>query len=225
MNLVSPTDVVDLVTKYTEEHREDVVIEGTPEDELNNLLEQTPPVPNPEAAANKLITCINVLYDSLLPCLVATPLVYMSDSEWKLHSHSDFRATKRKELKEMEGILSNNLFTQPVAEVLPKLLDDFDRIFSEVLDVRVPAMPSMYLTENYYDLKPMPEIAAELKEKLAIGKKYGEVSSRVKQLVRVLLQWFLYCPVGRPQVYASDSEWTLVNERVLRKEFRGRLLK
>ena len=45
------------------------------------------------------------MHNSLVPQLVATPLVYLGDSKWKMQSHAGFRKVKRKQLEDMIDIL------------------------------------------------------------------------------------------------------------------------
>jgi len=196
-----------------------VVVESNPFEEIDNALLRVPDVPSFEKAAEKSLVLIDVLHRYLIPCLMATPLVYMSDEKWDFHNHAEFRAAQRKELEDLRDTLSANLGGENLKTILPNILDRLESVFLEVLKVRLPAMPSIYLTENFYDTVPVKEAFGELTEKVQRNKRL-DIRTRVYTLSQLLIQFLLYCPVGRPQIYVNDTEWKLESERTIRASLR-----
>jgi len=203
------------------------VIEGTSYEEIEDALNKVKLLADDKEAIEKFLSLVDVLHQSLIPCLIATPFVYLSDEKWKLHSHPEFRAAKRKQLKKLEEEINAAAHAPPeydTRERIKELVDEFESILIELFHVRIPAMPNMYITENYYDLIAVSEVCTSLCEKIESVKKY-EVQSRLYHYTKVMLEWFFLCPVGRPVVYVSDEDWSTVSESSLRINYRAQLLK
>jgi len=232
--MISPLDVAEVIaaseTMEEEERLKDnpntqgVVAEGSPFEEIDNTLHKVPDVPTIEKAVERAVVLVDVLNKYLTPCLMATPLVYMSDESWDFHNHAEFRAAKRKELADLQDALKANLFSENMPVLLPTMLDTLDSVFLDVLKVRLPAMPNIYLTENFYDSVPVKEAFGELVEKIGKNKKM-DVRTRVYGLSQIFIQFLLLCPMGRPQVYINDTEWKLEGEKVIRASLRELIMK
>eukprot|EP00026_Physarum_polycephalum_P015436 Phypoly_transcript_16117.p1 GENE.Phypoly_transcript_16117~~Phypoly_transcript_16117.p1 ORF type:complete len:235 (+),score=18.88 Phypoly_transcript_16117:75-779(+) len=165
----------------------------------------------------KLHNLMQVLHNSLVPHLVATPLVYLGGDKWKLQSHSNFRAQKRKQLEHMIDVVKTKREVD-----YAKLLDEFESIMVEVFKVRLPAMIEYYANDTSYQRIPVLKVTEELCSKIEAAKHLA-LTERVSELANILTQWFTYCPVGRPHVYLSDDHWTLISERELRKYYRQQI--
>jgi len=204
-----------------------ITVEGSPYDEIENTLKQVKIIRDDKESRERFLTLVHVLYQSLVPCPVATPLVYLSDESWKLSDYAEFRSSKRKQLKTLEEALKGAIDAASqydTRERIAELVEEFETVLKEVLHVRIPAMPNLYITENYYDMISISEACNNLCGKLATVKKY-EVKSRIHEMTKVMLEWFLLCPVGRPVIYASDTEWTTITESSLRASYRAELVK
>jgi len=210
----TPEQVVDVLTSIVGNDDDD---EGTPEKEVAKALKKIPAITSPSGLVNRFLLLVDVVHQSLIPCLIATPYVYLSETDWSFHSHADFRAEKRKQLKELEEkIRSAN------TNELPELIDKFEGILADIFRIRIPAMPNYYITENYYDTVGASEIAEELIKTMTEARVF-DAKTRLQNITKVLMRWFLLCPVGRPQIYVSDTEWTTSNEKDLRAEYREKL--
>lgn len=214
----SPESVVDAFSTILADDEE----EGSPEAEVEKALRKVPPITSPEGLVKRFLTLVEVVHDSLVPCLIATPFVYPSEAEWTLTSHSDFRAERRKQLKAISSTLQNKGPSIGSEEILA-LIDTFEGILGDIFRVRIPAMPNYYITENFYDTVGASEIAEELIKTFTEAKVF-DAKTRLQGLTKVLVRWFLLCPVGRPQVYVSDEGWTTANEKDIRHDFRKKLL-
>jgi len=249
--MVSPLDVVEVVAKnmeYDNKDEEEEIEFLTPFEEIDSYLNKTPDVPTLEKAVERTTLLVDVLRNYLVPCLMATPLVYLSDDSWEFHDHKVFRAARRKELDDLNESLRANAIssdvpramvdklheiigsdskgrqnTENIATLLPSIIEGLEKVFLEVLKVRLPAMPSLYLTDNFFDTIPVKEAYEELINKLEKNRKL-DARSRVYALSQIFLQFLLLCPVGRPQIYASDTEWKLVNEKEYRASLRQMIL-
>jgi len=196
--------------------------EGSPQAEVDAVLRKLPAITSPAGIISRSISLVEVLHESLVPCLIATPYVYLSESEWTLSNHTEFRAAKRKQLNEILTVLKS----EGVAvseEKLKSLIDNFEGILRDVFKVRIPLMPNLYITENFYETVGASEVAEEFSHEMA-DLRIFDSKTRLQGLTKVLMKWFLLCPVGRPQIYVSDTEWTTSNEKDLRTEYRTRLI-
>jgi len=169
------------------------------------------------AAATKFLVLVQELHKSLIPCLVATPFVYLGNS-WMLYNHADFKMQKRKAL---EKILNEH---NSGSQDFFKMLDEFELILIDVLKVRFPAMPELYENDEEYFRISAKQASEDLIDRTKTGK-ILTFRSRVRELGNILVQWFTYCPVGRPLVYVSDVSWELVSENSLRATYRKVILR
>jgi len=231
--IVTPLDVAEVIAQSqamdedeakSQPNAQGVVVEGTPYDEIEHAIHRVPDVPTIDKAVERTAVLVDVLHKYLIPCLVATPLVYMSDESWEFHNHAEFRSSRRKELQDLTAALKANAVSENIPVLLPTMLDTLEKVFLDVLKVRLPAMPNIYLTENFYDSIPVKEGYGELVEKIMKNKKM-DVRTRVYGLSQILVQFLLLCPMGRPQVYINDTEWKLESERVIRAQLRELILK
>jgi len=226
--LPTPIDVADFFAKNVdtevqdESQRADPTV-YTPYQELAKVLKRVGPISTTDAAADKLLTMIQVVNRSLVPALIMTPYVYITATDWVLKSHATFRSSQRKELKELEDILKANLSSTDRKTIATDVLNRFELVLINIFNVRIPAMPSFYLTENFYDTISVGDACEDLILKINQCKKY-DLRERTRNLTKVLIQWFLYCPIGRPQVYANDEGWATVSEKELRSQFRDDIL-
>jgi len=186
----------------------------TPRDEVIDLPDNI--CLNDDASGPALLNLLQVMHNSLVPQLVATPLVYIGTS-WKLQSHSKFRARKRKELEAMIDLVKTKKDVD-----YSKIIQDFQNILLEVFQVRLPAMPDYYANDNSFVRLPVQKVSSELCNKIHAARKL-EFKDNVNALATILIQWYTYCPVGRPHVYLSDDHWTMVSERELRKYYRQQI--
>jgi len=221
--IVSPIDVVEAVAKAMDDDPKDPGVVLTPYEEIDNALNKVPDVPTLEKAVEKTVILVDVLHKYLVPCLMATPLVYLSDDSWEFHDHKVFRAARRKELDDLADSLKANLFSENLPTLLPTMLEGLEQVFREVLKVRLPAMPNIYLTENFFDTLPVKEAYDEIIAKLNKNKK-TDARTRAFGLSQIFVQFLLLSPVGRPQLYVSDTEWKLISEKDLRAELRRKIL-
>jgi len=164
-------------------------------------------------AERKLLTLVRVLFKSLIPCLVATPLVYLNDQAWLLSSHSVFRSTKRTKLERLMKSLNS------VSKDSLRILADFEQILLEVLSIRIPAMLEFYEQDQDRRRVAVKVVCHELCTRVKDGKSLA-FRARVRNLGNVLLRWFTYQPVGRPHLYLSDADWELIPEKNLRASYR-----
>jgi len=245
--MVSPLEVVEQIAKNMGEDEEEQDEEFiTPYQEIEAAIQKVPDVPTHEAAVEKTVLLVEVLQKYLTPCLMATPLVYLSDDSWEFYDHKAFRAARRKELADIAESLKTNLLlgdaasssvvntikgafgtsqsTENLPTLLPSIVEGLENVFLEVLKVRLPAMPSLYLTENFFDTIPVKEAYEELITKLQKNRKM-DIRTRVYGLGQIFVQFLLLCPIGRPQLYANDSEWKLVSEKDLRAELRSMIFR
>jgi len=169
------------------------------------------------AAAAKFLVIIQELIKSLVPCLMGTPFVYFGDS-WLLHNHADFRMHKRKALEKILNELNGG------SQDFFRLLDEFEAVLIEVLVVRYPAMPDVYESDDEYLLISSKQAFDDLVDRTKTGK-ILTFRSRVRELGNILVQYFTYCPVGRPYVYVSDLSWTLASDKELRSSYRKAILR
>eukprot|EP00026_Physarum_polycephalum_P013594 Phypoly_transcript_14011.p1 GENE.Phypoly_transcript_14011~~Phypoly_transcript_14011.p1 ORF type:complete len:248 (+),score=43.30 Phypoly_transcript_14011:28-744(+) len=221
-----------------EEEKDDEPI--TPYQEIETTLQRVPDVPSFEVAVEKTMLLVEVLRKYLTPCLMATPLVYLSDDSWEFYDHKAFRAARRKELVDISESLKTisqssdeasssvvntikvafgRQSTDNMPNLLPSIVEGLENVFLEVLKVRLPAMPSIYLTENFFDTIPVKEAYQELITKLQKNRKM-DIRTRVYGLGQIFVQFLLLCPIGRPQLYVNDTEWKLVSEKDLRADLR-----
>eukprot|EP01111_Echinosteliopsis_oligospora_P011851 TRINITY_DN3_c1_g1_i1.p1 TRINITY_DN3_c1_g1~~TRINITY_DN3_c1_g1_i1.p1 ORF type:complete len:231 (+),score=69.76 TRINITY_DN3_c1_g1_i1:139-831(+) len=227
--LPTPVDVADFFSRNVdndvgeEKKKADPAI-NTPYQELAANLKKVVAIPSAEVAADKLLIMIQVVNKSLIPALVMTPYVYLSPSDWMVKSHSEFRAAQRRELKELEDILKANRASPELKTIATDVLNRFEAVLLNLFKIRIPAMPSFYLTENFYDTISVGDATDDLVSKITQCKKY-EIRERTRNLIKVLIQWYLYCPLGRPQVYLNDDTWTTTSEKELRAEYRETLLR
>lgn len=112
---------------------------------------------------------------------------------------------------------------------------EFAQVFTLILHVKIPAMSEVYPDDSTIlrRVKWATERAAlrtELEaecEKLRNSKTKNSPSAVnlvVQNLVRIAMKFLTYKPVGRPHVFPSDAEWTLVSEAKLRFKWRKELL-
>lgn len=190
-----------------------------------------PPVRSLEEAASKLKIMTQVLHEYLVPSLVATPLVYLQDKDWVMKSHSDFRATRRKELKDLEPHITP---TMPL-DALRECIIEFSQVYIHVLHVKIPAMMEVYpddttiLTRVKWGVERQnlrDEVNVEI-EKLQNPKTKNNPNSIclvIQDLIRIMMRFLTFKPIGRPHVFRSDAEWKLVSESKLRFKLRKDLL-
>eukprot|EP00026_Physarum_polycephalum_P006399 Phypoly_transcript_06441.p1 GENE.Phypoly_transcript_06441~~Phypoly_transcript_06441.p1 ORF type:complete len:552 (+),score=139.77 Phypoly_transcript_06441:122-1777(+) len=190
-----------------------------------------PPIRSTDEAILKLKALIRVLHDYLVPSLVATPLVYLHDKDWGMKSHSEFRAARRKELNDLSPHVTANM---PL-DALRECISEFIQTFTQVLHVKIPAMHEVHPDDSTIlnRVKWAPERAALRTELEAETKKLADPKSRnspnaiclvVQNLVRVMMRFLTFKPVGRPHVFKNDAEWALVSESKLRFQLRKELL-
>jgi len=249
--MVSPLEVVEAVAKNMDiDGAEDETNEFiTPFEEIDSYINRTPDVPTMEKAIQKTTLLVDVLRKYLIPCLMATPLVYLSDDSWEFHDHKVFRTARRKELDDLTESLKTNAMssnvptamvdklheiigsdskgrsrTENIETLLPSIIEGLEKVFLEVLKVRLPAMPSLYLTDNFFDTVPVKEAYQEIIDKLEKNRKL-DPRTRVYGLSQLFLQFLLLCPVGRPQIYVSDTEWKLISEKDYRASLREEILR
>jgi len=213
----SPETVIEAIATILPDEEE-----GSPKAEVEKAMRKVPAITSPEALIARFTTLLEVVHESLLPCLIATPFVYLSETDWTLSSHAEFRAAKRKQLKEIDGALVDKGVNIENSELL-SLIDAFEGVLRDVFRVRLPAMPNYYITENFYDTIGASEVAEELIKTMADAKIF-DAKTRLQGITKVLVRWFLLCPVGRPQIYVSDEGWTTSNEKDLREAYRRKLL-
>jgi len=214
----TPETVVDAFATILADDEE----EGTPLAEVEKALRKVPAIKSPEALVERFTTLLEVVHESLVPCLIATPYVYLSETDWTLSNHAEFRAAKRKEIKDIGEALRDRGDRVEDGQIIP-LIDRFEDVLKDIFRVRLPAMPNYYITENFYDTIGVSEVAEELIKLMADARVF-DAKTRLQGLTKVLVRWFLLCPVGRPQIYASDEGWTTSNEKDLRIQYRKRLL-
>jgi len=195
---------------------------ASPLDEIETNELKVPAMTSPADIINRFIVLVETVHQSLVPCLIATPLVYKSENEWTFANHAEFRAEKRKQLKDIEAVLKLRGVGIEESELV-SLIDKFGEILMEIFKVRIPAMPNYYLTDNFYDTVGASEIAEELSKAITDSKIF-DAKTRLQGMTKILLRWFLLCPVGRPLVYANDTEWSTVSEKDLRAEYRSKLI-
>jgi len=169
-------------------------------------------------AYGKLYNLIQVVHSSLLTQYVATPLVFLSPSSWRLQSHSEFRARKRKQL---EAIM-DSITTNKGADI-SKLMDELDSVLVDIFRVKLPAMPEFYENDESFSRVSCEQVCTELCLKLHAARSL-DFQSRARVQAAVVLQWFTYCPVGRPYVFLSDDLWVLVSEKEQRKFYRQQIV-
>jgi len=194
----------------------------TPQADIDAEIKKIPAISSPAGVISRFITLVEVTRESLVPCLIATPYVYLSESDWTLSNHAEFRAKKRDQLSEILTLLKSN-GVEVEGEKLRSLIDNFEGILKDIFKVRIPLMPNLYVTENFYETVGASEIAEDLAKAMAELRIFDS-KTRLQGLTKVLMKWFMLCPVGRPQIYVSDTEWTTSNERDLRTEYRTRLI-
>jgi hypothetical protein len=244
--MVSPLEVVEQIAKNMDTDQDGAQEVITPYEEVDLILQKVPDVPTIEKAVEKTSVLVDVLRRYLTPCLMATPLVYLSDESWEFHNHKAFRAARRNELNDISESLKTNLQlagditpemlatikqafgcdkpTENLPTLLPSIVEGLENVFLEILKVRLPAMPSFYVTENFFDTVGVKEAAEELKTKIEKNRKM-DIRTRVYGLSQIFLQFLLLCPIGRPQLYVSDDEWKLISEKDLRAELRQMIMK
>jgi len=193
--------------------------EASPQAEIDEVIKKIPPI---TSVVSRFITLVEVVRESLVPCLIATPFVYLSPTDWTLSNHAEFRALKRNQLGEISTALKSN-GVEVEGDNLKQHIDKFESILSEIFRVRIPLMPNLYITENFYETIGSSEIAEELIKEM-VDLRIFESKTRLQGLTKVLMKWFMLCPVGRPQIYVSDTEWTTSNEKDLRTEYRTKLI-
>jgi hypothetical protein len=104
-----------------------------------------------------------------------------------------------------------------------------------VLHVKIPAMLEVYPddTSILHRVKWAPERATLRTELAAESEKLTNAKTRnspnaicvvVQTLVRIMMRFLTYKPVGRPHVFLNDAEWKLVSESKLRFQWRKELL-
>jgi len=52
-----------------------------------------------------------------------------------------------------------------------------------------------------------------------------EFKERVLEVAGALLKFLTYTPVGRPHIYATDSSWVMVSEKVWRMNLRHEIIR
>jgi len=219
MSVPTPETVVEALSNIVAEDEEE---EGTAQEEVETVLQKVPAITTPGGRINRFIVLAEVVQQSLVPCLIATPFVYLSETDWSFASHADFRRERRKQLDEILAPLKSKVIDMDNDELIP-LINKFEDILKDIFRVRIPAMPSYYITENYYDTVGASEVAEELIKNITDAGIF-DAKTRLQNLTKVLLRWFLLCPVGRPQVYANDDGWSTVSEKELRASYRDKLL-
>jgi len=189
-------------------------IDGADRDEVAREVQDIVTFDN---AVRKLETLVQVLMKSLVPCLVATPLVYCGNDKILMTNHAEFRQQKKEQLQALASSLrKTSTDPGPVA-------DQFCAILKDVISVRYPAMPEFYINDKSLKREKVKKVATGLCERLdkAISL---EFISRIREIASVMLCWFAYKPVGRPYVYVSDKEWSLVSEVDQRKTYRSQIV-
>jgi len=214
--------VIDALTTIVGDDDDDEEEHVSPQAEIENTQLRVTPINSPTELINRFITLVETVHQSLVPCLVATPFVYLSENDWALSSHADFRAEKRKQLKDIEAVLKLRGVGIENSELL-SLIEKFEGILMEIFKVRIPAMPSYYVTENFYDTVDASEVAVEL-SKIITDARIFDAKTRLQGLTKLLVRWFLLCPIGRPLVHVSDEGWTTTSEKDLRASYREKLI-
>jgi len=199
--------------------------------ENNPATFKIPPIRSTDEAIVKLKALIRVLHEYLVPSLVATPLVYLQDKDWTMKSHSEFRAARRKELNDLTPHVTANM---PL-DALRECMSEFIQCLVLVLHVKIPVVLEVFQDDSSIltRVKWAPERAAMRAELTAENEKLGAAKTKnsppaiclvVQNLVRIMMRFLTYKPIGRPHVFKTDSEWTLVSESKLRFQWRKELL-
>jgi len=191
-------------------------------DELSGSTEIIPLSPTLSDQVRRFLVIVEVLNQSLKTCLMATPLVYTGNNKWKMESHAKFRAEQRERLIFVELKLRTGDPDIPLFDLYEELLS----IFCEITKVRIPAMPDFYINEDSHDRIPVVQASKIMCDRIAtIRQASTEFKDKLTGTARAVVDWFTFCPVGRPQVYQSDNDWTLLNEKTLRRHYREQLLR
>jgi len=186
-------------------------------DDAQNVMREVRDLVAYDNAIKKLNTLIQVLHKSLVPCLVATPLVYCEGNKLSLSSHSDFRKEKRKLLDNLLSQMNDkNKDPTPIA-------DRFSMILKDVLKVRIPAMPELYMNDASHIREKSKIVSKTLIQRVDSAKNMDFIG-RIREIASIMLLWFTYRPVGRPHIYVSDTQWTLVAEEDLRRSYRSQIV-
>eukprot|EP01112_Ceratiomyxa_fruticulosa_P009153 TRINITY_DN2387_c0_g1_i3.p1 TRINITY_DN2387_c0_g1~~TRINITY_DN2387_c0_g1_i3.p1 ORF type:complete len:432 (+),score=80.93 TRINITY_DN2387_c0_g1_i3:751-2046(+) len=165
---------------------------------------QLPPLKTISDATSKLLVLINVIRSSLIPCLVATPLVYLTETAFLMGNHADFRKKLRERLDSLENKVKGGLSIDGVGETVVTV----GNIVVEILGVKIPAMLDVY-EDDYVQIKKknwsderkmLRDELAPILSKLSRQYSVENICSTVNGITYILLKYFTYKPLGRPHL-------------------------